>query len=105
MNPCYTFETFVVGPSNQFAQAACRATADLRSRAHNPLLIYGSPGLGKTQLDDAATVAVSSAAMRREHPATSAARIAVSRCRRLDSVTVEYYPPSLAKPRPAIPAR
>jgi chromosomal replication initiator protein len=48
VNPRYTFETFVVGPSNQFAHAACRATAELPSSAYNPLLIYGRPGLGKT---------------------------------------------------------
>lgn len=50
LNPRNIFDSFIVGPTNQLAHAACMAVAQAPAQAYNPLFLYGDTGLGKTHL-------------------------------------------------------
>lgn len=50
LRPEYTFDSFIVGSNNRLAYAACQAVAQTPGKMHNPLVVYGGVGLGKTHL-------------------------------------------------------
>ncbi|TWT44771.1 Chromosomal replication initiator protein DnaA [Phycisphaerae bacterium RAS1] len=50
LNPDYTFDQFVVGPSNRLAHASCRAVCSQPGSLYNPLFVHGASGLGKSHL-------------------------------------------------------
>ena len=50
LDPRYTFDTYVIAPSNRFAHAAAQSVAESPAQSYNPLFIYGDAGLGKTHL-------------------------------------------------------
>ena len=50
LNPSYTFESFIVGDSNQFAYTVAKSVSEKPADAYNPVFLYGSTGLGKTHL-------------------------------------------------------
>jgi chromosomal replication initiator protein len=58
LNPKYTFENFITGPCNQFAQAAAKKVAEAPGKTYNPFFVYGGVGLGKTHLINAVGNAV-----------------------------------------------
>lgn len=63
IDPRFTFENFIVGSSNEFCYAACRAVADKPGESYNPLYIHGGVGLGKTHLINA----VANELMQKDH--------------------------------------
>ena len=80
----FTFETFVVGPSNKLAYAASVSVAEHPAQNYNPLLIYGDSGLGKTHLIYAIANVI-----RRNDPRSKIAYVKGEKCRQADLLLVD----------------
>src|SRR5690242_2494832 len=89
LNLRYTFDTFVVGKSNEFAHAAARAVAEQPSKAYNPLFLYGGVGMGKTHLMHAIghTIKKRNPAMRLSYVSAEKFTIEVINSLRFDRMT------------------
>src|SRR5262249_50424942 len=89
LNARYTFESFVVGKSNEFAHAAARAVAEQPSKAYNPLFLYGGVGMGKTHLMHAIghTIKKRNPAMRLSYVSAEKFTIEVMNSLRFDRMT------------------
>lgn len=85
----YSFETFVVGKSNEFAHAAARAVAEQPSKSYNPLFLYGGVGMGKTHLMHAIghTIKKRNPAMRLSYVSAEKFTIEVINSLRFDRMT------------------
>src|ERR1700723_2210836 len=89
LNTRYTFDSFVVGKSNEFAHPAARAVADTPSKAYNPLFLYGGVGMGKTHLMHAIghTIKKRNPAMRLSYVSAEKFTIEVINSLRFDRMT------------------
>src|SRR6202167_4673971 len=89
LNLRYTFDSFVVGKSNEFAHAASRAVAEQPSKAYNPLFLYGGVGMGKTHLMHAIghTIKKRNPAMRLSYVSAEKFTIEVINSLRFDRMT------------------
>jgi len=89
LNLRYSFDSFVVGKSNEFAHAAARAVAEQPSKAYNPLFLYGGVGMGKTHLMHAIghTIKKRNPAMRLSYVSAEKFTIEVINSLRFDRMT------------------
>jgi chromosomal replication initiator protein len=89
LNLRYSFDSFVVGKSNEFARAAARAVAEQPSKAYNPLFLYGGVGMGKTHLMHAIghTIKKRNPAMRLSYVSAEKFTIEVINSLRFDRMT------------------
>jgi chromosomal replication initiator protein len=91
LNPQFTFDTFIVSDSNNFAWAAARAVADSPGKSYNPLLIYGDRGTGKTHLLHAIGHAISSRHPKARITCVSAENIATELVESVQTVQISEF--------------